>query len=162
MIFTAGTGILPFLDLFEYLLKKLIYTVIKDRFGVREASLVNLYNEDYERTFGDSFRITLYCAFANKAECYGYQILSDLHSFCTEFDIPWFNATARFASSETDPFLPTTKHYFDSAFLQNVLPISPQTNPTKIMLCGPPDFNKNLYNILTTNHQFHPSRVQLV
>lgn len=33
IIFAAGTGILPFLDLFDYLLKKLIYEIIKDRFG---------------------------------------------------------------------------------------------------------------------------------
>jgi hypothetical protein len=38
IIFASGTGILPFLDLFDYLLKKVVYTVIKLNFGTHEAN----------------------------------------------------------------------------------------------------------------------------
>lgn len=76
---------------------------MKERFGPQEAALVNPHNENYEASFGPNFRIKLFCAFSSKAECYGYQIISDLFTFCNEFlSLPWFSAAVRFASSEND------------------------------------------------------------
>ncbi|KAL4471634.1 hypothetical protein ABPG74_008527 [Tetrahymena malaccensis] len=160
IIFAAGTGVLPFLDLFDYLLKKLLYTILLERFGFKEAQIINPYNENYEKTFRSQFKIRFFGAFKSKAQCYGYQIISDLHIFCQQFEKDWFQAVVRFGSSESDEFLPFSKLYFDNLFINDAL--SKSLSITKFLICGPPEFNKNIYNILTTVRHIDPDRVQIV
>ncbi|EGR34866.1 hypothetical protein IMG5_000940 [Ichthyophthirius multifiliis] len=83
IIFVAGTGVLPFIDLLDYLLKKVIYTVIKANFGQQEANLINPYGEKYEQTLQNNFRIKFYGCFESKSMFYGYQIVSDLYMYFT-------------------------------------------------------------------------------
>ncbi|EAR94463.2 cytochrome b5-like heme/steroid-binding domain protein (macronuclear) [Tetrahymena thermophila SB210] len=160
IIFAAGTGILPFLDLFDYLLRKLLYTILLERFGFKEAQILNPYNENYEKTFRSQFKIRLFGAFRSKAECYGYQIISDLHTFCQQFEKDWFQAVVRFANSESDEFLPMSKLYYDNLYINDAL--SKSLSISKFLICGPPEFNKNIYNILTTVRHIDPDRVQIV
>ncbi|KAL4511865.1 hypothetical protein ABPG72_012710 [Tetrahymena utriculariae] len=160
IIFAAGTGILPFLDLFDYLLRKLLYTILLERFGFKEAQIINPYNENYEKTFGSQFKIRFFGAFRSKAELYGYQIVSDLHTFCQQFDKDWFQAVVRYASSESDEFLPMSKVLYDNLYINDAL--SKSVSISKFLICGPPEFNKNIYNILTTVRHIDPDRVQII
>jgi hypothetical protein len=74
-IFCNGTGILPFLDLIDYLLKKALYTILHDKCGFVEAEQMNPTGEDYLNTFGSDFRLVLCGTFKNKFEFHGYPIV---------------------------------------------------------------------------------------
>ena len=47
-IFANGTGILPFLDLFDFLLRKTMWISLKKKFGVNVAKIINAYEEDFD------------------------------------------------------------------------------------------------------------------
>ena len=63
VIICGGTGILPFVDFFDYLLKKSIYSVLNKVFGKDAAEKGNPFNEDYNTTFGERFNVKLFAAF---------------------------------------------------------------------------------------------------
>lgn len=79
IIFAFGTGILQFLDLFDYLLKKSIYTVVYDNYGLDEANYMNPFNEDYNNTFGPDFRVLLFAGFREINMFYGFNMIQSLY-----------------------------------------------------------------------------------
>ena len=75
MIIAAGTGINPFLDLFDFLLQKIIYRAVKQRFG-DQAEKLNPYAHNFELL--DQIQIRTVASFASKEEFYGSSLLTDL------------------------------------------------------------------------------------
>ena len=101
-IFCNGTGILPFLDLFDFLLKKALYTILYDQVGPQEADRMNPMGDDYINTFGSDFRVMLIGSFRNKNEFHGYPIVQDLYFICKSFNLHYFDMTIRIADSKTE------------------------------------------------------------
>ena len=90
-IICNGTGVLPFLDLFDFLLKKAFYSIIYEKNGPDDAEKMNPANEDYLNTFGGNFRLVLIGAFRNRSEFYGCAIIEDLYTICKSFGLNYFN-----------------------------------------------------------------------
>ena len=59
----GGTGINPFLDLLDFLLQKIIYRVVRQKFGL-EAENLNPYHHNFELL--DDVRIRMIASFASK------------------------------------------------------------------------------------------------
>ena len=51
-IFCNGTGVLPFLDLFDFLLKKSMFMVLANHCGLAVANAMSPSRENYRDTFG--------------------------------------------------------------------------------------------------------------
>lgn len=75
MVFCQGTGILPFLDLIDYLLKRTLYNILYDQRGKDIASAIVYNEEDYRSTFGDDFSLIVHGAFEDEAHFYGLPIV---------------------------------------------------------------------------------------
>ena len=103
-IFTGGTGILPFLDFFDYLLKKVVFeTIMKDR---------NLENIDcpfpHENYVSNSilnpkFKVILFASFKDDSEFVGKEILKELGLICRQKKLEIVDIYIRF-SSKTQSF----------------------------------------------------------
>ncbi|CAD8125991.1 unnamed protein product [Paramecium sonneborni] len=71
VIICGGTGIFPFLDLLDFLLKSIIYQITLNKFGKQLADSLN----SYDCSFNTDVHITLFMAVANKSELIGSDIL---------------------------------------------------------------------------------------
>lgn len=56
---------MPFLDLFDYLLRKCLWTILADRHSEEEADVINPFEEDYTDDLPEDFRIVLFGSFLN-------------------------------------------------------------------------------------------------
>ena len=99
MIFAGGTGILPFLDLIDYLYKKALFTVLKDKHD-DDGEMINVFKEDYAGTFGPNFKISLYAGFANEEEFLGSDIILPLYDLCKENNLTFFDMILRIGKSK--------------------------------------------------------------
>jgi hypothetical protein len=74
LLFCGGTGILPFLDLLDFLLKKAIYLAIKEKgfcyFFIKIdpsfAKDIDFLNNDLENNFSENITIKLFASFHNE------------------------------------------------------------------------------------------------
>lgn len=97
IIFAAGTGILPFLDLFDYLLRKCVYTVLADKCGDEDANIMNPFNENYIEDLPEDFKIILYGSFTTVEEFYGYKIISDVFTMNRMYNLNIFDCLINFS-----------------------------------------------------------------
>lgn len=145
-IFAGGTGILPFMDLLEYLLKKAIFTPNKENEKALSPSF-NIYKEDYVGTFNNNFKITLFGSFKNDDEFIGSDIVVNLYEIVKAKKLGFFDMKIRFSEKETNfEKIPLISGYFDSKFMKEN--ISNDENMKKIYVCGPPTMQKKLFDDL--------------
>ncbi|CAD8127282.1 unnamed protein product [Paramecium sonneborni] len=71
VIICGGTGIFPFLDLFDFTLKTIIYQIALNKFGKQTADSLNPFDCQYNT----HIHITLFLAAANKSDLIGSDIL---------------------------------------------------------------------------------------
>lgn len=107
-----GTGILPYLDLFDLLLKKSIYLTYKEKNLTQLLNNVKP-NQDYSAIFPGA-RFTYYGAFKEIHDFAGYEFISELYKISKTQNLNLFDCLVRLKSSELS--VPTTKSYFDKSF----------------------------------------------
>ena len=73
-IFAGGTGIFPFLDLLDFILKKAIFTVANSLFG-SSSQVFNPNDEDYLTTFDSGFKVVFFASFSNESEFIGFSFV---------------------------------------------------------------------------------------
>jgi hypothetical protein len=59
VIIAAGTGLFPFLDLLDFLLKKTLYTLLKAEKGKEVAEDIMSGNVDFEKYFQPTYKFIL-------------------------------------------------------------------------------------------------------
>jgi len=62
ILFAGGTGILPYLDLLDFLLRKAVHEALKKRYGITIANLIDFHHENLGNTF-NNVRFEMYCSF---------------------------------------------------------------------------------------------------
>jgi ferredoxin-NADP reductase len=123
-IYAAGTGILPFLDLFDYLLESVLE---------ESNHVVNI--------FRNGFRLHVYASFINIADFVGLDICEKLTQACTESGFPdAFRLTVKASNTQASEFFKTTNRDFDTSFISSTF----DTNCQKVFVCGPPKFNDSI------------------
>jgi predicted ferric reductase len=81
VIIAGGTGILPFLDFFFLLLKKVTY----DYFQSQNDAIAQKFNSNnYHGMFNKGFSLTFFGAFRNDEDFYGKEIIENLYKICNE------------------------------------------------------------------------------
>lgn len=122
-IFAAGTGILPFLDLFDYLLE-----------GVLDPSSGN-------NVFKNGFKLHLFASFAELKDFIGLDICEKLAQACKDKGMgDAFKMIIRAKDAKTNELYTVTKEVFDNAFVQK----HADKECTRAYICGPPVFNQQV------------------
>lgn len=157
VFYAGGTGILPFLDFFDYLLRKVVHTVLSDEFN-EKAEKCNPYNEDYKGAFGPNFKIHVFAAFENESDFYGKEILLPLYHISKKYKLDVFDLVVRYRGFATDEY-PTMKENFSSS--STIKKIKDSSLIEKIFVCGPPKMNNLLPKDLKAN-AIEASKIMIV
>ena len=81
VIIAGGTGILPFLDFFFTLLKKVAY----DYFRAQDPAISEKFNgENYHWLFNPGFSLTFFGAFKTDEDYYGKEVIEALYRIAKE------------------------------------------------------------------------------
>jgi len=152
VIFAAGTGILPFMDLLNYMLMKSIHEVLTKKNNVLAESM-NVYEEGYSKTLDSSFNIVLCGSFASEREMVGFDIVSKLAEINADYGLKNFRSVVRGVRNENVQRIGK----FDLEFLKENV----GKNVEKVMICGPPEFNRELLQWLRETG-FESEKIQIV
>jgi len=137
IIFAAGTGIFPFLDLLDYMLRKVIDAALTETVGKEAADAVNIHNEDYAGTFHPTFSITFNAACASPEEFVGLDIIRNLSEICKRHNKPWFDGSLKIPGHAKVGELEVSSNRFAAEVTSAVK----QSGVTKVYICGPPQFS---------------------
>ena len=138
-LFAGGTGILPFLDLLDYLLKKAIFLASSQR--KTSSNLVNLYNENYSETFERSLGVVLFGSFATIEDFTGYDFIRKLFEISRDENLRLFEMTIRMGKGIKLPDIPSTEETFNSEFIKKHVEGS---KLSRAYICGPPGMNNSV------------------
>ncbi|CAD8183221.1 unnamed protein product [Paramecium pentaurelia] len=141
--FVQGTGILPFLDLIDYLLRKAIYTILHDQRSKEIADCINDNNEEYLTTLGQDFQLIIHVAISDIAHFYGIPIIQDLLFICKTFHLDFFDIKILIKDRSNIPEELTAymvESYFDLKYMKEHI----KFKPTKVYVCGSPQFEEEI------------------
>ncbi|CAD8167508.1 unnamed protein product [Paramecium pentaurelia] len=145
--FVQGTGILPFLDFIDYLLKKAIYTILHDQRSKEIADCINDNNEEYLTTLGPDFQLIIHATFSDIAHFYGLPIIQDLLFICKTFHLDFFDIKIMIKDRNNIPEELTNymvESYFNLKYMKEHL----KFKPTKVYVCGSPQFEEEIQSNL--------------
>lgn len=155
LLIGAGTGILPFLDLLEFLLKKAIYSICK-REGI-DTSFIQP-QQVYESFFpGATF--TLLSAFRTVDDFIGLDCITDLFKVCKKYKLDMFDALIKVKGLSPEHGLPTTDAQFSTNLLQK---FTNKNSEELILICGPPPMQSSLYQSLKQDLKVPDDRIVFV
>jgi ferredoxin-NADP reductase len=143
-LFAGGTGILPFLDLLDYLLKKAIFLAASKKNN--SSNIVNLYNENYSETFERSLNVILYGSFATLEDFTGYEFVKKLYEISRDENLRLFDLIIRMGKGVKLTDLPTTEETFGVDFVKKHVEGS---KLSRAYICGPPGMNNSVPKALT-------------
>jgi len=120
-IFAAGTGVLPFVDLFDYLLESLV--------APSEATNI----------FKNGFRLHVFVSFAQIGDFVGLDICQQLVETCKAKGIPdAFKLTVKASAGvQSNEHYTVTNADFDNTFISKNI----DTKCERVFVCGPPKLN---------------------
>ena len=123
-IFAAGTGILPFLDLFDFLLEKMLDS------NVNKFSL-----------FEKGFKLHVFASFAQIKDFVGFDICEKLLQVCLVKGLSnAFTLVIKAPDVKANEFYQVTDSDFDSVFIEKNV----NNECEKVYICGPPQFNSTI------------------
>ncbi|CAD8113101.1 unnamed protein product [Paramecium sonneborni] len=140
VIICGGTGILPFLDLLDFLLQSVIYQIVEKRLGKDLANKLN----PYESEFHTNLHITLVLAANNKSELIGSNIYFPLIHLQKLLSQQCFKMILKIKEWTDD--VCCVNERFNKVFFQKHIGFISQYH--KFYICGPPSMNKTIPNIL--------------
>lgn len=103
VVIAGGTGVLPFLDLFDLVMKKAI-ALVAEKAGVNSDNY-DPYKIGYKSLFPNS-RFTLFVSFMHEEEFANYGWLKDLHKISVDNNLGLFELWVRLPNMET-----STEHF---------------------------------------------------
>lgn len=140
LIVAGGTGILPFVDLLNFLLKKAITLALSTQ--GKDASWIKP-QQDYARQLG-KLRFNLCCSFRSLDDFVNIETVRELVRLNDQHNLNLFRVWVRLDKGETD--LPRRQEYFDKEFYSSIL-----GNPEhvhEVLVCGPERMCVGTYAIL--------------
>ena len=145
LIFVGGTGIYPFLDFLDFLLKKSIFLVLAKGFSKEMAASTNHYRENYEKIFGANFKVYLYASFHTFDEFIGIcGFVWNLHQINKKYDLGLFELVLRFSKKIVIQGVTIVDDYFDENFFEKFVT---QKEINRVFVCGNLHMNKQISEI---------------
>lgn len=146
LLVAGGTGIIPFIDLINFLLKKAMSMALTKR---SKSTQFILPSQDYNRIFRGC-RFTLACSFQHRDDFVFHEIVQQLVSINDDYGLGMFKCFLRLDDPADDGFgLPRVQTYFDENFLR--LRLAELSDLQRILICGPDKMNTGVFNTLTRN-----------
>jgi len=120
-IYVGGTGIFPFLDLFDYLLE----SILDPKHG--------------KNLFQNGFKLHVFAAFAQMSEFVAIDMCEKLIQVCQQTGIKdGFKLTVRAQNAQQNNLYNVTRERFDAGFVER----NTERGCEKVFVCGPPQFNQ--------------------
>ena len=156
IIFAAGTGIIPFLDLLNYLLCKTMCLAIR----LKQKNVLNTFNyekrddfyglnvfdEQYDDVFDPTFKIVLIASFQNEEEIIGKEIIEKLAEINFKYPDLVSNKFIAKIHNIKSSYIQNVSCHFDREFIKDNMPMDYE----KVFICGAPTFNQDICDSLTT------------
>ncbi|KRX06844.1 hypothetical protein PPERSA_11489 [Pseudocohnilembus persalinus] len=141
-IIAGGTGVLPFLDLLNLMLQKVIFEIAVKEKGVQFANQnIDIHQIGLEKMFND-VQIELIASFVNEGEFYGKDIIVPLAQLCQKHNLSYFTNKIRVKSTQKIEGINIEKRRFEKQFFFEQKQQLQEAQ--KIFICGPPILNKNV------------------
>lgn len=145
LIFAGGTGIYPFLDFLDFLLKKCIFLVLEKGFSKEVAANINNYRENYGKIFGSNFKVYLYASFNSFDEFIGIcGFVWNLHQINKKYNLGLFELVLRFSKKILIQGVTIVDSYFDEGFFEKFVT---QKEIKNVFVCGNPKMNRQIPEI---------------
>ena len=151
----GGTGILPFLDLLEFILKKAIYSICR-RDNI-DTSFIHP-QQDYDQYFPGA-KFTLLSAFRTIDDFTGIECISDLYGICKKHGLDMFDALIRVKGLAIEHGLPTTQSHFTTEWLSTYIN---KRDDELFLISGPPLMQATLYKSLNKELNISDDRIIFV
>ena len=156
IIVAGGTGILPFVDFLNFLLKKAMARVLA------EKQLNNdfiLPKQNYLKPFS-SARFHLFCAFRTEEDFVFSDVVDNLVQINEEFGLKMFRCVARIDKSDKPHAFQQHKGYFDRQFfLSNMKDVN---NIQNVLVCGPEKMHTQIFDTLHKQLRLPANRISYV
>ena len=144
-IFVAGTGILPFTDLLDFLLKKSIYTIFKKKKLTNETYQIKPV-QDYSKFYPNA-KFKLFGGFRTLEDFVGWEWIEKLYEINDDYELGFFDCLVRFSDS-SEMQVPLVAEHFDEKFIErNVMREGKSVD--KVIICGPPKFMEDITEYCT-------------
>ncbi|CAD8212378.1 unnamed protein product [Paramecium pentaurelia] len=140
VIICGGTGIFPFLDLLDFLLKTVIYQIALNKFGKQTADNLN----PYDCQFNPNIHITLFFAAANKTELIGSDILFPIIQLQKYLDKPFLRLIIKIKDKIEG--IETIEERFSKQMFDKFL--GKTLDYQRYLICGPPPMQASVPIIL--------------
>jgi hypothetical protein len=139
VIFAAGTGIIPFIDLIAFTVRYMTYVISKREFKERENFIVpkekSIFNKISENMMNPPFRICLFYSNSTHASALYMDVIEGLSALDKKYKLNMFRLYTRYSGEER----------WDSKFIQNNLR-SERGLIDKFYLVGPVQFMEDIQN----------------
>lgn len=146
LIVAGGTGILPFIDLFYIIVKKLLYYACK-------AKGINTDNVKPKQNYEDLFEGTtflLYCSFNKFEEFVGQRVLEQIVELQEKTGLKVLDVMARIKKIPTGSQGQTSIPLTSKRFSRDVFG---ETDFSQILICGPEGFGSTIFKNLNSGNE---------
>ena len=151
LIFAAGTGILPFIDLISFTLRYIVRKISRER--LNNNSNVIDRNENFEDIVSNDFRLHIYATFAFKESVIYGEVCRQLENLDRKYDLGIFKYNLRVSSED--------RTRYDYNFMkENLSGLS--KNLSKIYLIGPISFMDDVKESLLATNYIEKDKIILV
>ncbi|CDW80902.1 cytochrome b5-like heme steroid binding domain containing protein [Stylonychia lemnae] len=140
--FTAGTGILVFVDLVAHLIRKNLNLLPPD--------------EDSQISIKD-FKFILYASFQSEQDSIAYEMCKGLHTYCESKGLKNFEFNVRFSNA--------VKTRWDYGFIEKVLSVYGDRELQRVWVCGIPKMNEDFHRAfenLAKNNQIKTTQYEIL
>ncbi|CAD8152680.1 unnamed protein product [Paramecium octaurelia] len=141
VIICGGTGIFPFLDLLDFLLKTITYSITLNKFGKQVADNLN----PHECQFNTNIHITLFFAVANRAELIGSDILFPIIQLQKHLESEVLRLIIKIRGERYEG-VETIDERFSKVMFDRVL--GKNLDYQRYLICGPPQMQASVPPIL--------------
>ncbi|CAD8175047.1 unnamed protein product [Paramecium pentaurelia] len=141
--FVGGTGILPFLDLLDFLLMK-SYHLTNPTKQEQISSFFPQVNQ-----LDNEFEFILLASFQNEEEFIGKEWIRKLYQINKDNKLKLFDMKIRYSDGQLDQTIPAFHNRFTEEFVKSLL-VDFNKN---IFICGPPNMISSLTQIISQTNQ---------
>lgn len=131
VIFSAGTGIFPFLDLIAYTARYAAYKVASEHFDYTDNLLVPNEVASFQQTVGMSFKLHVFVSFANPESAIFLDVMERLQHIDKQYKLGLFKLHTRISSKN--------KQRWDAKFIKECL-AEYEEEINSVMIVGPTPF----------------------
>lgn len=136
-----GTGILPFLDIFDLLLRKSVFSALKKKEKYEMLKACQPL-QDFDSLFPGA-EFTYYGAFKQEDDFCGADWISWMYDLNRRENLGIFDAVVRLKNASERVSVPTISRYIDREFFESEIVNSPR-EVKKLIVCATDDFMRNV------------------